>query len=125
MLKKLMYALQHIRREFTRRTRGNERERKKERERERERKKERERERKALITRNGRIFISERRTESSRRAQKNKTIDKKNCEMRKTTVEIIGGTEERASCYYRSHRCHGGARGQRALLRNGITGGVV
>lgn len=50
---------------------------------------------KALITRNERIFISEHRTESSRRAQKNKTIDKKNYEMRKGTVEIIGGTRER------------------------------
>lgn len=40
----------------------------------------------------GRIFISARRTKSSRRAQKNKTIDKKNYEMREGTVEIIGGT---------------------------------
>lgn len=51
--------------------------------------------RKALITRNGRIFISEHRTKSSRRAQKNKTIDKKNYEMREGTVEIIGGTRAR------------------------------
>lgn len=58
------------------------------------REKERERQRGALITRNGRIFISERGAESSRRAQKNKTIDKKNYEMGKVTVEIIGGTGE-------------------------------
>lgn len=44
---------------------------------------------------NGRIFISEHRTKSSRRAQKNKTIDKKNYEMREGTVEIIGGTRAR------------------------------
>lgn len=49
----------------------------------------------ALITWNGKIFISERRTESNRRAQKNKTIDKKNYGMREGTVEIIGGTRAR------------------------------
>lgn len=95
MLKKLMYALEHTRAAslHAARARGSGGWRGK-----------------ALITRNERIFISERRTESSRRAQKNKTIDKKNYEMRKGTVEIIGGTRARI------HRRHGTQGVQRALL---------
>lgn len=73
MQKKLMYTLEHTRAASLHGENGGE----------------------ALITRNGRIFISERRTGSSRRAQKNKTIDKKNYEMREGTVEIIGGTRAR------------------------------
>lgn len=76
---------------------------------------------KALITRNGRIFISERGTESSRRAQKNKTIDKKNYEMREGTLEIIGGEEEPRILLPSAPRGAPGVR--RALLRNGVTGG--